>query len=874
MDIITTHISADFDALAAMVLARKLYPEARLVFAGSQERNVRDFIQRFSDLGPFHKTKDIELEQVTRLIIVDTRQPGRIGELAKLVEDRRCVVHVFDHHPPQPDDITGDREVCKEYGACATLMWELIRHAGLGVGPMEATLGALGIYEDTGLLTFSGTTPADLRAAADLLDAGADLTIVSDFAKKEMTGEQVALLGQLIQNSEEFDLNGNRIVIAMGAVDSYLGDMSMLVHKLIDMEHLSTCFAITQMGDRVLLVGRTRSDQVNVGRVAAEFGGGGHHTASSANIRNMTPAEIKLRLLQVLRDTVLPLKTAGDIMTSPVRAIECALTISDAVEMMNRYGINALPVARNELLIGTITRQVCDKAIQHGLGARPLEGYISTDVYYIQRDADVMAVKNLMMDNRLHFLPVVSGREVVGVISRMDLLRLFHDEALEQSVYQSARRREIPTFQKNVLSLMNEHFPREIRDLLDLAAGIGDDLDVPVFLVGGIVRDLLLRRDNADFDLVVEGDGIAFGLELAKRTNSKINTHKKFGTATLRLDGQRKVDIATTRMEYYPRPGALPLIEAGSIKQDLARRDFTINALAVRINGRERGRLIDFFGGQKDIKDGVIRVLHGLSFVEDPTRAFRAARFEQRFGFAIGKQTRNFIDTAVSMNLFENLSGHRLFAELRLILGEERPLPVLKRLEELRLLGFLHRQLRVTPETEQLLGELTRVLSWHRLQFHEERVQAWWLTFLALADQLPEHHVPELAQRLELPRWMRTQLLDSYLTARKILIQSTHLQRIRDEDIYIVLHGLDVDVILFAMARSGREDVKRKLAYYLTHLRHVQPEITGHDLIGMGYEPGPLFGEIKTELLKARLAGRVNSRQEELALIREKFPPP
>ena len=319
---------------------------------------------------------------------------------------------------------------------------------------------------------------------------------------------------------------------------------------------------------------------------------------------------------------------------------------------------------------------------------------------------------------------------------------------------------------------------------------------------------------------------------------------------------------------------SLPVVRAGSIEQDLMRRDFGINAMALVLDGRHRGELLDLHGGFADLQRGLLRILHPNSFVDDATRILRGVRYEQRFGFAIGKQTRNFIDTAVSMNLFENLSGHRLFAELRLILGEERPLPVLKRLEELRLLGFLHRQLRVTPETEQLLGELTRVLSWHRLQFHEERVQAWWLTFLALADQLPEHHVPELAQRLELPRWMRTQLLDSYLTARKILIQSTHLQRIRDEDIYIVLHGLDVDVILFAMARSGREDVKRKLAYYLTHLRHVQPEITGHDLIGMGYEPGPLFGEIKTELLKARLAGRVNSRQEELALIREKFPPP
>jgi tRNA nucleotidyltransferase (CCA-adding enzyme) len=871
MEVIATHISADFDAVAAMVLARKLYPGARLIFPGSQERNVREFLRRFPELGPFHRLKEIRLEEIERLILVDTAQPGRIGELVRLIEEGRCPVHVFDHHPSQPEDIRGERHEVRPYGATSTVLWELLCEAGLGVTPLEATAAALGIYEDTGLLTFASTTSADVRAVADLLDAGANLKIVSDFAKKEMTPEQVALLGRLIEGSEEVVIHGNPIVIAVASVDRYVDDMAVLVHKLIDMEHLNVCFAIVRMADRVLLVGRSRSDEVNVGLIAAEFGGGGHHTAASATIRDRTVGEVRERLLQLLPELVRPAHTAGDIMTGSVKAVDAEATISAALEKMIQHGVNALPVARNDVLVGAITRQVCDKAIQHGLGDRPVEAYLTEDVPYVPEDANISAVLDMMTEHRLHFLPVVRGREVVGIITRMDLLSLFQSERSQSAVYRGEAAQDAPFYERNVSGLIQEQLPARALEILDLAGRTGDELGVSVYLVGGIVRDILLRRPNVDIDLVVEGDGIAFARELSGRLGGRCSPHAKFGTATIVLPDGFRLDVATARTEHYAQPAALPEVESGSLKQDLYRRDFTINALAIGLTERHRGRLIDYFGGLKDLKDGRIRVLHGLSFVDDPTRAFRAVRFEQRFGFRLGKQTERFIVNAVNMGMMAHLSGPRVFNELQHILAESDPIPALRRLESLQLLAAVDPDLRMGPATIRLLEEVRHVLSWWRMQYRSRPLEEGRLPLMALLDQLSPAALRRFVERMRLPRRIRVQLEQGFQDVRRLLQLCRPRHGVSDADIYFELHGLPLETILFAMAKARSRTVKRKLAHYVTHLRTVRPELSGHDLIAMGFKPGPLFGEIKSRLLRARFEGSVRTREDEVALVRREF---
>ena len=255
---------------------------------------------------------------------------------------------------------------------------------------------------------------------------------------------------------------------------------------------------------------------------------------------------------------------------------------------------------------------------------------------------------------------------------------------------------------RNVQRLIEERVPPDVREALRLVGEVADEAGFPVYLVGGIVRDLFLRVTNLDVDIVVEGDGIIFAGMLVKNAGGRMKAHQKFGTAVVVLPNGLKLDIATARLEYYESPAALPTVELSSIKKDLYRRDFTINTLAVRLNRKRYGELIDFFGGLRDIKEKTIRVLHSLSFVEDPTRVLRAIRFEQRFDFKLSKHTQNLIKSAVNMKLFNRLTGKRMYAELILLFSEAEPLKVLKRMKDLDLLKFIHPNLKATVEAERL----------------------------------------------------------------------------------------------------------------------------------------------------------------------------
>src|SRR4030042_210978 len=243
MEVITTHTNADFDALASMLAAKKLYPHAVLVFPGSQERSLRDFFIH-STLYAFEveRVKNIDLQGVERLILVDTRQISRIGKFSELVSRPGLEIHIYDHHPPSSDDLHGSLEVVSEVGATVTILLDVLQQKGIEITPDEATVMLLGIYEDTGNLTFSSAREEDFQAAGYLVGKGANLNILSNVITKELTSEQVFLLNDLIQSATRYDVHGIDVVIAEASVDRYIGDIAVLVHKLKDMENLDVLF--------------------------------------------------------------------------------------------------------------------------------------------------------------------------------------------------------------------------------------------------------------------------------------------------------------------------------------------------------------------------------------------------------------------------------------------------------------------------------------------------------------------------------------------------------------------------------------------------------------------------------------------------------
>ncbi|GLI53059.1 CBS domain-containing protein [Thermodesulfovibrio yellowstonii] len=871
MQIITTHLNADFDAIASCMSAKKLYPEAVVVLPGSMERRVKLFFESFH---PFEikKIKEIEPDKVKTLIVVDTRSIQRIGELSQFLK-KGVKVHLYDHHPRGEDDIKADFEITEQIGALASLFTEIFRKKNISITPLEATLLCLGIYEETGCLLFPSTTSRDVEAVAYLLKRGANLNIVSQFLKEELSREEIFLLNELLNSLQEHLINGVRINIGYG-VQEEPQDISHIAHKVMDIIDTEALFLIIEMQDKILIIGRSNTPQVDVGMILSQFGGGGHWAAGSATLKEMPVTLLIEKLLKFIKEYIKPQRIARDLMTTPVISVQWNRTIKEVEEMMTKYGINAIPVLKGESFIGVITRGVVEKAIFHGLKNSKVIDFATTDAYTAEEDTPLWEIEKNMVELNQRFVPILKEQKVVGVITRTDILRNLYEELIRKFKI-SKPKEESEESRRNVANLMKEFLSEEVYEILRIAGTLAEEMELGAYLVGGTVRDLLMRRPSPDIDIVVEGDGIAFAHELAKKIDGKVTPHPRFATAKIlkeiKKDGEIKrfyIDIATARTEYYESPAALPKVETSSIKKDLYRRDFTINALAVKLNTKDFGLLIDFFGGQRDIKDKKIRVLHNLSFVEDPTRAIRAIRFSEKLGFKISKHTENLIKLAVKMNIFEKLKGPRLYEELILLLRETLPHNSIKRLGDYGLLKLIH----PTIEERTIYNDLAKAyetIQGIELLFLKEEYRKEFIYLMVILWNLNLAEREELLQRICTPVNIKRELIENISSAQKALqLFTPENSQEFNVKIYNLLKPLNIETIILMMIYA-KEWQKKAIFNYLTRLKDIKPLITGEDLKKLGIQPGPVYRKILESILREKLQGRLLSKEEEIEFAKK-----
>jgi tRNA nucleotidyltransferase (CCA-adding enzyme) len=385
------------------------------------------------------------------------------------------------------------------------------------------------------------------------------------------------------------------------------------------------------------------------------------------------------------------------------------------------------------------------------------------------------------------------------------------------------------------------------------------------------VRDLLLRHENLDVDLVVEGDGIAYAEVLGRRLPGKVTSHRRFGTAVVGLADGFKIDVATARTEYYEYPAALPTVEHSSIKMDLYRRDFTINTLAVCLNADRYGELLDFFGGQQDLRDKTLRIIHNLSFVEDPTRILRAARFEVRFDFHLSRHAEQLITNAVQMGLLARLSGARLYTELQLILQAARPLAILERLQALGVLSAIHPRLGVDATTERRFRRVGEVLTWYGLLYQGEQPTPWIVYLLTLLGERVGTEARAILRRLGPSPRVAATLGQDLASLRGLARQFQQARELPPSRVFRWLAGAPLEVVLALMARMERPELRKGIGDFLATMRRVRPILRGGDLRVLGIRPGPIFREILNSLQYARLDGHVQSRDDELRFVQQKF---
>jgi tRNA nucleotidyltransferase (CCA-adding enzyme) len=856
MQLILTHENTDFDGLASQLAAWKLYPQARPVLPRRPNRNLRGFLTLYWDELPYVRHEDLpRRREVERIILVDTQTL-----ITPKGMTARTAVQIIDHHPLGRDLPANWTYSGEEVGATVTLLLERIVADRITVSPVEATLLTLGIYEDTGSLTYPTTTVRDLRCATWLVEHGANLSVVSDFLHHALTEQQLALYDALLDSAEAIDFAGHTVVVATATATGYVEEISTLAHKIRDLYDPAGLFLLVDLGEHLQLVARSTTDAVDVGHIADHFGGGGHTRAAAALIRDNDLESTHKSLLEFLKQHIHPIETVAQIMSYGVHTLSSKATVSEAADEMLKYGFEGFPIVDDQgQLVGILSRREIDRASRLRLGDMPVSHYMTAGDIHVSPADSVERLQQTMTSFGVGQVPVISDGQIVGVATRTDLIKLWAAPAR-----QPPRRREIA-------AKIEAALPGPLVNLLKLASELAQELGFPLYVVGGFVRDLLAGEPNLDMDLVVEGDAIRLARLVARRMGARTRSHKRFGTAKLILEGREaeygvpSLDFATARMEFYAYSAALPEVERSSIRADLHRRDFTINTLAIRLDSDYYGRLLDFYGGEQDLEDGLIRVLHSLSFIEDPTRIMRAARFEQRLGFAIDPRTAELIDNALPM--LSRVSGERIRHELYLILREREPERVLCRLDGLHALVRIHPRLTCMEATWEWFSELRQIVASRQWDVQpEENEQPQPGLYLTLFTyHLTRAELEALADNLKIFRSdlaLLRQVLD--LRDREADLDQ---QELSNREVYALLRYSSSSARMIHWLCTSSPRVRERLWHYETALRYVEAAVDGEYLKSLGLKPSPLFSKLLHAVRDARLDGAIQTIEEEKALI-------
>ncbi len=413
-----------------------------------------------------------------------------------------------------------------------------------------------------------------------------------------------------------------------------------------------------------------------------------------------------------------------------------------------------------------------------------------------------------------------------------------------------------------------KNLPQEIKYLISAAEKVSQETKMPAYLVGGLVRDLILGVKNFDLDITVQGSGILFADRLARRLKSGLNIHERFGTATLILKNGAKIDISTTRKERYPSCAALPIVTSGSLNEDLMRRDFTINAMVLRIAHGKKQQLVDPFGGKDDLAKKRIRVLHDLSFQDDPTRILRAIRFEQRYNFKIEHKTLKLLKEAVSLGLLSKTNAHRLRDDFILMLKENNPAKQIKRLMRLAGLSFISPQLKPAKTTYNLFKALgCEILRFKKIFPLRRKLDIWLIYFAALMKPLGKSEINKIICKLALRKGEAKRIID-YCQMHKKLISCLSKKDLSGARIFSLLNPLSYETIILLSATSQNKNLKRYISDFIEIYNGIRIYVSGKDLHGLGIIPGPIYQKIFAKVLTAKLNGKISTYQDELVLIK------
>jgi len=877
MRLILTHEQADFDSIASLLGAFLVDSTSQPVLPRKLNRNVAAFIHIFDNQLPFISQQNWQIRSIAHVTLVDTQSLTTLRGMNK-----NTSVTVIDHHPEKTTIPSEWSLKLVELGSCTTYFVESIRDKHIQINEIYATLLLLGIYEDTGSLTYANTTARDIYAAGYLLENGADLRLANEYLNPPLSNQQRQLYNTLLGSIESHFINGQNIIITQSEALQMSDEVSSVAHKLRDLLDPAGLFVLVATSDGIRLVARSTTDYINVGQIAAHFGGGGHKRAAAALILYPSNSEanvsqflvaIHQELITVLPKFIKPPVTVEQIMSTEPFLLTPDTLADEAIHTMQRFGYEGYPVVEADKVVGLLNRRAVDRTLVHKRNL-PVSQLMEAGEVFVTPEDSIEHLQLIMNNTGWGQIPVVSSQtgKIVGIVTRTDLLSIITNGS------------SIQNGKHNLSSRLEKALTKGEINLLKLISEEAASLDVAIYIVGGFVRDLLLNRPSKDFDVVVEGNAIELGKALSKKYGGQIIKHGRFGTAKWKLDSlninqnetgniaskldlseiPQSIDLISARTEFYEHPSALPTVERSSIKLDLHRRDFTINTMALRLDGVHYGELYDYWGGLSDLRKGHVKVLHSLSFVDDPTRMLRAVRFEQRFNFEIEKRTSELM--AEAYPLLHQLSGDRLRHEFNLIFQEESAVKIMDRLNRLGLISAIHPNLswidthatRFTKCIESQENCLSESRKNNSQISHQALLGyiAWWIDL-----QVSTIHV--LSDRFRLPAHLKA----SILHAKDLLENSQPLLLMPASQVVEQLDKAPELSLYFLCCTVDSTELRSVLRKYSSEWHFIKPITTGDDLRRMGIPPGAEYRTILGQLKNAWLDGQVKSVTEELSLL-------
>jgi len=865
MEIIIGHNNIDFDCAASMLAAKKIYPDAQLVLPENVGRDIREFINMYEDVFNFIEENEVCGEDLTRIIIVDTHSSSRIGKFKDYIQKPGIEVIIYDHHLLCDDEIISPVMRLEEVGANTTIMVEELKRRGIDISPVEATILALGIYVDTNSLIFSGTTARDAYALAYLLEKEANLSVIEDLTLNRLTIGQQELSQLMNKNIFVESVSGYEVGFALVKVDKYVDDAAYLTRKILEERDLDALFSILKMGKKTYIIGRSMTEDIDLSVIMKLIGGGGHRGAASAKSDEADLDKLYNQIKSLLKENIKPALKVKDIMSSPVKTVSEDTTIDEVYDIMLKFGHSGMPVITGNKITGIISRRDVDKAKAHGYGNAPVKAYMSKKVITVDLEESVKEVRELFAEHGIGRLPVLKDNEMVGIVTRTDIIRALYGGKYKRKNKTEGSRSEIgKEYTSENLSYKLNELPQKVLNVLKSAGKMADDEGYSAYVVGGFVRDLILGVENFDIDIVIEGDAVAFAQKFASQINAKITVHEKFHTAYVYIDEDLQIDFVTARKEFYEFPGALPVIEIGTIKDDLFRRDFTINCIAMKLNGDEFGKVVDFYGGRRDLYDGVIRILYNLSFIEDPTRIIRAVRFEQRYGFLMDEKTEEFALKTVKSDVLDKLSIERINTEFFYILKEKNTVKMLQRLKELGLLQKVYPEMDLSDQLINLMENSdTQWEDFYIGLINKKNIDKILIYLLVLYSNMSVDKAHASVERMRLKREFKDEIL-RFIAVRDlnlpVLVAEGNLS---NYDVYSMFTGLSLES-LYVISIMFDDRVRDVVLAYINNLSQIKTEITGKDIVKLGIEPGPEIKRILQAVLKEKINGKIITYDDEI----------